>query len=89
MKVNIIGYGNQAKVWANNLRDSGVKSNILLREKSSNITQAKQDGFDVETILSNFKNIKQLDENAKTNELKNMVFCLLIPDEEHSNFFNK
>jgi ketol-acid reductoisomerase len=69
-KLGIIGFGNQAKAWALNLKDSGWKISIILRPKSKNIESAHKLGFQV--ILINDPLIK---------ELKN--FALLIPDHEH------
>ena len=77
MKVNIIGYGNQARVWALNLKDTGITPFIVLRKNSLSITKAKRDGFLV-------KNIKE----ALSNPDKYTIFCLLIPDENHADFFN-
>ncbi|MBF0208719.1 MAG: hypothetical protein HQK53_17770 [Oligoflexia bacterium] len=37
----IIGLGNQAKAWAQNLRDSGRNVIILLRENSNSIKEAE------------------------------------------------
>ncbi len=75
LRVNIIGYGNQALVWAKNMRDSGVFVTILLRNNSSSIRKASNDGFEVQNIKDAFLNSI------------GGVFCLLIPDEEHKDFF--
>lgn len=75
LRVNIIGYGNQAVVWAKNLRDSGVSVTVLLREGSSSIRKASNDGFDVQSIKSGL---------ADTNQ---GIFCVLIPDADHKEFF--
>ncbi|HEX6376438.1 MAG TPA: ketol-acid reductoisomerase, partial [Allosphingosinicella sp.] len=47
--VAIIGYGNQGRAQALNLRDSGVAVTIGLPEGSSSRARAAQDGFDVMT----------------------------------------
>ncbi len=75
LRINIIGYGNQAVVWAKNLRDSGVLVTILLRENSPSVRKASNDGFEVQNIKEAFLNSIE------------GVFCLLIPDEEHKDFF--
>ena len=47
-KVCIIGYGSQGHAHALNLRDSGVKDIVIaLREGSSSVKKAKEDGFKV------------------------------------------
>lgn len=77
LKVNVIGYGNQGTVWAKNLRDSGAIVTVMLREGSSSIKKALDDGFEVKSIRDGF-----LDPESK-------VFCMLIPDGEHKKFFEK
>ena len=76
--VNIIGYGNQGAVWAKNFKDSGALVNILLRPKSQSIRTAVNNGFEVMSIEQGLKQAP-----------KNSVFCLIIPDEEHKNFFKE
>ena len=75
LHVNIIGYGNQAEVWAKNLRDSGANVTVLLRDNSKSIRLASNDGFEVDRISTAIK--------------QEGVFCLLIPDEKHAEFFNE
>ncbi|HEY5722514.1 MAG TPA: ketol-acid reductoisomerase [Allosphingosinicella sp.] len=48
-KVAVIGYGNQGRAQALNLRDSGVKVTIGLPEGSGSRARAGEDGFDVMT----------------------------------------
>ena len=48
--VAIIGYGNQGRAQALNLRDSGVKVVVGAREGGSSEEQAKSDGFNVLSI---------------------------------------
>jgi ketol-acid reductoisomerase len=48
-KVAVIGYGNQGRAQALNLRDSGVGVTIGLAEGSASRTRASGDGFDVMT----------------------------------------
>ncbi|MCI5072504.1 hypothetical protein MRY82_06140 [bacterium] len=49
-RIAIVGYGNQAKVWAQNLRDSGWQVSIVLRQSSDNQDIAREHGFTVEDI---------------------------------------
>ena len=46
MKVGVIGYGNQGRAQALNLRDSGISVTVGLREGSSSIKDVIQDGLD-------------------------------------------
>ena len=48
--VAIIGYGNQGRAQALNLRDSGVKVAIGARKGGSSEEQAKRDGFEPQSI---------------------------------------
>lgn len=48
-KVAVIGYGNQGRAQALNLRDSGVSVMVALREGSARRPKAVTDGFDVMT----------------------------------------
>jgi ketol-acid reductoisomerase len=48
-RVAVIGYGNQGRAQALNLRDSGVSVVIGLPEASSSRARAEEDGFDVMT----------------------------------------
>ena len=72
--VGIIGYGNQGRAQALNLKDSGITVIIGLRETSQNKIQAKKDGF---------SNIVSIDELVK----KSNLICFMIPDEEIPNVF--
>jgi len=49
-QVAIIGYGSQGHAHANNLKDSGVKVCVGLREGSSSAVKAKSAGLDVKSI---------------------------------------
>ncbi|HIF50046.1 MAG TPA: ketol-acid reductoisomerase [Thiotrichaceae bacterium] len=49
-QVAIIGYGSQGHAHANNLKDSGVKVCVGLREGSSSAEKAKAAGLDVKSI---------------------------------------
>ena len=65
--IGIIGYGNQGKAQALNLKDFGLEVMIGLRAKSPRRKEAKSDGFRVCSI----------------NDLiiKSDVVCFMIPDE--------
>jgi ketol-acid reductoisomerase len=68
-KVAILGFGNQGRPQALNLRDSGVgQLRIALRERSSTARQAQADGFDVMTPA----------EAARWAD----IVVMLFPDEE-------
>lgn len=49
-KVAIVGYGNQGRAQALNLRDSGVNVVAALRENSSSMSQAESDGVPVQEV---------------------------------------
>ena len=67
MRVAIVGYGNQGRSQALNLRDSGVDVVIALREGSESISRAEGDGFDC------------IDISAATRECD--LLSILIPDQ--------
>ncbi|MHA2647082.1 MAG: ketol-acid reductoisomerase, partial [bacterium JZ-2024 1] len=73
--VGIIGYGNQGRVQAWNLRDGGFRLLIGLRESSPSWESARQDGFEVRT----------LQEVAKGTQF--LVFA--IPDLVHGMTYQK
>ena len=72
--IAIIGFGNQGRAQALNLKDSKLNVIIGLRKESKNIKLAKLDGFKVCSI-----------EEAVLNS---DLICLLIPDEEIELLFN-
>lgn len=74
IRVSIIGYGNQAKVWAKNFKSSAYNVKILLRGNSTSLKQVFNNGFEAVELSRGLK--------------EGAVFCLLIPDEEHETFFN-
>lgn len=82
-EITIIGFGNQAKAWAMNLRDSGFKVYIGLRENSNSLALVNQLQFE------SFDFDKE--------EIPTKNFVLLIPDDQHfscltqilKNSFNK
>ena len=65
--VAIIGYGNQGRAQALNLRDSGVKVTVGAREGGSSGQQAKEDGFNVFSIQEAVKNTD--------------IIAILLPDQ--------
>tara|TARA_B100001057_G_scaffold216075_1_gene216386 strand:- start:17834 stop:18850 length:1017 start_codon:yes stop_codon:yes gene_type:complete len=75
LNVSIIGYGSQGHAHALNLKDSGVKVTVGLREGSSNAERAKKEGLEV---LSIDKAVKQAD-----------VVMILAPDEYQADLFKK
>lgn len=73
-EITVVGYGNQGKAWAANLRDSGWKVRVSGRPGGKGITQAKQDGF----------------ATLAATELKALtgLVALLLPDEAIPAFFS-
>jgi len=68
----IVGAGNQALAWAQNLQDSNFSFSLGLRENSASFCLAKKfSTFELGPKLSNFN-----------------LIVLLIPDEEHLSFLN-
>ncbi|HTU10537.1 MAG TPA: ketol-acid reductoisomerase [Allosphingosinicella sp.] len=72
-RVAVIGYGNQGRAQALNLRDSGVAVTVALPEASRRRAQATGDGFDVMTSA----------EAAKGADLA----VLLAADEDHGRIY--
>ncbi len=71
----IVGFGNQAKAWALNLRDSGWSIVIALRKESSSRTLASQMNFELIEIGKALSAFQQL--------------ILLIPDHCHLEFLQE
>lgn len=69
-KLGIIGFGNQAKAWANNGRDSGMDISIIARENSPSLKIANE---------QNFKTYHFNDEQLSEFEF----IALLTPDHTH------
>ena len=63
--VAVVGYGNQGRSWALNLRDSGCQPVVCVRRDATR-EQAVDDGFDTHEI-------------AKADEAD--VVCILVPDD--------
>lgn len=73
MRLTIIGFGNQARSWALNLKDSGFPIRVALKPQSPSIETAVQLGFNVVEI--------------GTEEFyQDEVFALLTPDQTHQEF---
>jgi len=72
-RVAVIGYGNQGRAQALNLRDSGVRVTVALREGSPSCARALSDGFPVATAA----------EAATGAE----VAILLAADEDHGRIY--
>lgn len=66
-RVVVVGYGNQGRAQALNLRDSGLPVTVALREESPSESRAEADGFDVKDIASAVE--------------KATAVHLLVPDE--------
>ena len=64
-RVAVVGYGNQGRSWALNLRDSGLHVGVCVRADASR-EQAEEDGFDAADL-----------ESASEAD----VVCVLIPDD--------
>src|SRR3977135_1539961 len=64
-RVAVVGYGNQGRSWALNLRDSGLDPLVCVRKDASR-EQAENDGFAAAELT---------DANAAD------VICVLVPDD--------
>lgn len=67
-EVTIVGYGSQGHAHANNLKESGVKVTVGLRENGASWEKAKKAGL----------NVKGVSESVKGAD----VIMLLLPDEQ-------
>ena len=76
MRLTIIGFGNQAKSWAQNLKDSNFPVRVALKAQSHSMGEAKKLGFEVVEIGT-----KEFYEDQ--------FFALLIPDQSHIDFLNE
>src|SRR3954451_20474137 len=72
--VAILGYGSQGHAHALNLHDSGVNVVVGLREDSSSVQKAKDDGLEVDTIA-----------NAAS---RGDLVMILLPDEKQSEIWD-
>jgi ketol-acid reductoisomerase len=73
--VSVVGYGNQGRAHALNLRDSGVRVVVGLRAGSSSAEGARSDGLEATTIAAA---VSRAD-----------VVSLLIPDEVHGQVYEE
>jgi len=71
----VVGYGNQGRAQALNLKDSGLNVKIALRNDSPSIAKVKEDGLD-------YGPINQVICLAD-------IVCLLVPDSVAPKVFNK
>ncbi|MGK2931102.1 MAG: ketol-acid reductoisomerase [Candidatus Carsonella ruddii] len=71
--ITVIGYGSQGHAQSQNLKDSGLKVYICLKQNSKNVIKAKKDGFEVINIE---KAVKISD-----------ILVILIPDEDQRNLY--
>nr|HPJ71010.1 NAD(P)-dependent oxidoreductase [Candidatus Mcinerneyibacteriales bacterium] len=74
-KVAVIGYGNQGRPQALNLKESGVDVSVMLREGSSSAERARKDGL---RVLTPEQGMKTCD-----------FFVVLNPDEAQADFFKE
>jgi len=73
MHLAIVGFGNQAKAWAMNLRDSSFPVKIALRKNSNSLSQV---------VTSKLDHL----EIGSEDFYQSSFVALLIPDEEHDHF---
>ncbi len=76
MHITIIGFGNQAKAWAQNLKDSGYPVSIAIRENSNSLKDAEKYHLPIKIIGS-----QEFYDSS--------IFALLIPDENHFEFLKE
>ena len=73
MRVVVVGYGNQGRAQALNLRDSGINVVVALRENSESIKKAQSDGFECVDIS---QGVRECD-----------IISILVPDQVMSDVF--
>jgi len=73
--VAIIGYGSQGHAHALNLKDSGVKVVVGLREDSASVAKAREEGLEVLSVV----------EAASRGDL----VMILLPDERHHDIWEQ
>ena len=76
LRLTIIGFGNQAKAWCQNLKDSGFSFRVALRLDSPSFNEALKQGF--ETIDINSAAL-----------FEDKIFALLVPDLAHAEILQK
>jgi ketol-acid reductoisomerase len=72
--VAIIGYGSQGHAHANNLKDSGVKVSVGLRQGGASWAKAKNAGLPVKTVGDAVKGAD--------------IIMILLPDEHHARVYH-
>jgi ketol-acid reductoisomerase len=75
MRLTIVGFGNQAQAWAQNLQDSNYPFRVALRPGSSSWQKAIALGPEVVAI-------------GEEDFFKDQAFVLLIPDHTHHEFMS-
>ncbi len=70
----VVGYGNQGKAFACNMRDSGLNIAVALDDRSQSIRRTADDGF---PIISNF-DVHLAD-----------VILMLLPDHLHGDYYSR
>ena len=74
-KVSIVGYGSQGHAHANNLKDSGVKVTVGLREGGASWGKAKSAGLAVKRVAEAVKGAD--------------LVMILLPDEHHAQVYRE
>jgi ketol-acid reductoisomerase len=74
-KVAIIGYGSQGHAHALNLKDSGVKVVVGLREDSASVAKAREQGLEVLSVV---------DATSRGD-----LVMILLPDERHHDIWEQ
>jgi len=72
--VAIIGYGSQGHAHANNLKDSGVKVSVGLRQGGASWAKAKNAGLPVKAVGDAVKGAD--------------IIMILLPDEHHARVYH-
>lgn len=73
MRLTIIGFGNQAQAWAQNLKDSGFQFRVALKPESPSLEKVVAAGMDVVEIGSE-------------SFFADHAYVLLTPDHTHHDF---
>ena len=76
MRLTIIGFGNQAKAWAQNLQDSSFPFRVALQPHSPSFAKVKEMGMEAVEIGSK-------------DFFQDRAFVLLTPDHTHHEFMEK
>ena len=73
--VAIVGYGSQGHAHAMNLKDSGVKVTVALRQGGTSWTKAVNAGFTVKEVADAVKDAD--------------IVMILLPDENHAEVYTQ